>query len=98
MIGSFISFKMLTCRSYDDVAWEISTQIWEDQPELLRTDSDIYNDIGVILCEEFNDLKQILFEFLNTSGFNTYFKIKFTNNSGAIMFPKEKVRNKISII
>ena len=36
-------------KSYDDVAWAISTQIWMDWPELLRTDGGIYNDIGVIL-------------------------------------------------
>jgi hypothetical protein len=42
---------MLTRKPYDDVAWVLSTQIWEDWPELLRTDGDIYNDIGVILSE-----------------------------------------------
>ncbi|OQD78037.1 hypothetical protein PENANT_c095G05612 [Penicillium antarcticum] len=67
--------------------------------ELLRTDSDIYNDIGVILSEEFSGLDWTLFEFLNIGGFNTCFKMKFTNNRGAVirfllpgavMFPKEK--------
>jgi hypothetical protein len=33
---------MHTRKPYDDVAWVLSTQIWEDWPELLRTDSDIY--------------------------------------------------------
>ncbi|KGO69243.1 Aminoglycoside phosphotransferase [Penicillium italicum] len=96
---------MPTCKSYDDIAWAISTQIWEDWPELLRTDGDIYNDIGVLLCEEFNDLEWTLFEFLNTGGFNTCFKMKFSNNSGAVirfplpgavMFPEEKVQNEVS--
>ncbi|KAI9045958.1 Aminoglycoside phosphotransferase [Aspergillus affinis] len=98
---------MPPCKSYDDVAWAISTQLWEDWPELLRTDGDIYNDIGVILSEEFNDLEWTLFEFLNTGGFNTCFQMKFPNNygavirfpiPGAVMFPEEKVRNEVSIM
>lgn len=98
---------MLTGKSYDDVAWAISTQIWEDWPELLLTDGDIYNDIGVILREEFNNLEWTLFGFLNIGGFNTSFMMKFTNNygavirfplPGAVMFPEEKVRNEVSIM
>ncbi|KAJ5198247.1 uncharacterized protein N7498_007364 [Penicillium cinerascens] len=98
---------MLACKPYDDVAWAISTQIWEDWPEFLRTDGDIYNDIGVILSEEFSDLQCAVFEFLFTGGFNTCFKMMFTNNSGAVirfplpghvMFPEEKVRNEVSVM
>lgn len=92
-------------KPYDDVAWAISTQIWTDWPELLRTDGDIYNDIGVILSEQFSDLEWEQFEFLSTGGFNTSFKMYFTNNfgavirfplPGAVMFPQEKVRNEVS--
>lgn len=61
---------MRKCKPYDDVAWAVSTQIWEDWPELLRTNGDIYNDIGIILSEEFSDLEWAVFEFLNTGGFN----------------------------
>lgn len=98
---------MPTTKPYDDVAWAISTQIWEDWPELLRTDGDIYNDIGIILSEEFGNLEWTLFEYLQTGGFNTCFKMEFTNNSaavirfpipGAVMFPEEKVRNEVSIM
>ncbi|CAG8945565.1 unnamed protein product [Penicillium salamii] len=98
---------MSICKPYDDVAWAISTQIWEDWPELLRTDGDIYNDIGVFLSEEFSDLECASFGFLNTGGFNTCFKMEFTNNCGAIirfplpgavMFPEEKIRNEVSIM
>lgn len=96
---------MLTCKPYDDVAWAISTQIWKDWPELLRTDGDIYNDIGIILSEQFSDLEWELFKFLSTGGFNVCFKMNFTNNFGAVirfplpgaaMFPEEKVRNEVS--
>ncbi|CAG7978863.1 unnamed protein product [Penicillium salamii] len=98
---------MSICKPYDDVAWAISTQIWEDWPELLRTDGEIYNDIGVFLSEEFSDLEWASFGFLNTGGFNTRFKMNFTNNCGAIirfplpgavMFPEEKIRNEVSIM
>ncbi|KAJ5969627.1 hypothetical protein N7501_005875 [Penicillium viridicatum] len=98
---------MPICKPYDDVAWAISTQIWEDWPELLRTDGDIYNDIGIFLSEEFSDLGWVLFEFLSTGGVNTCFKMKFTNNCsaiirfplpGAVMFPEEKIRNEVSIM
>ncbi|KAJ5972672.1 uncharacterized protein N7479_002590 [Penicillium vulpinum] len=98
---------MSACKPYDDVAWAINSQIWEDWPELLRTDGDIYNDIGVILSEEFSDLECDLFDFLNTGGFNTCFKMSFTNDfgavirfpmPGAIMFPEEKVRNEVSVM
>ncbi|KAJ5803839.1 uncharacterized protein N7518_000142 [Penicillium psychrosexuale] len=98
---------MSACKPYDDYAWAISSQIWEDWPKLLRTDGDFYNDIGAILCEEFSDLECALFDFLNTGGFNTCFKMDFTNDSGAIirfplpgaiMFPEEKVRNEVSIM
>ena len=103
-IFSFISLKMPICKPYDDVAWAISTQIWKDWPELLRTDEDIYNDIGIILSEEFSDLQWELFEFLSTGGFNVRFKMNFTNNfcavirfplPGAVMLPEEKVRNEV---
>ncbi|CAP82925.1 hypothetical protein E8E15_002574 [Penicillium rubens] len=96
---------MPICKPYDDVAWAISTQIWKDWPELLRTDEDIYNDIGIILSEEFSDLQWELFEFLSTGGFNVCFKMNFTNNfcavirfplPGAVMLPEEKVRNEVS--
>ncbi|KAJ5457541.1 hypothetical protein N7475_008929 [Penicillium sp. IBT 31633x] len=96
---------MSVCKPYDDVAWAISSQIWEDWPKLLRTDGDIYNGIGVILLEQFSDLECDQFDFLNTGGFNTCFKMMFTNNfgavirfplPGAIMFPEEKVRNEVS--
>lgn len=96
---------MPTSKPYDDVAWAISTQIWKDWPELLRTDGDIYNDIGIILSKEFSDLEWELFEFLSTGGFNVCFKMDFTNNfgavirfpiPGAVMFPEEKVRNEVS--
>jgi hypothetical protein len=95
------------CKPYDDVAWDISTQIWEDWPKLLGTDEDIYNGIGVFLAGSFSDLEWVLFEFLNAGGFNTCFKMKFTNTSsvvirfpipGAIVFPDEKVRNEVSIM
>lgn len=98
---------MSPCKSYDDIAWAISSQIWEDWPKLLRTDADIYNDIGVILSKQFSHLECALFDFLTTGGFNTSFKMTFTNNSsaiirfplpGAIMFPEEKVRNEVSIM
>lgn len=98
---------MSPCKSYDDVAWAISSQIWEDWPKLLRTDADIYNDIGVILSEEFSNLECVLFDFLTTGGFNTCFKMTFIDNSsaiirfplpGAIMLPEEKVRNEVSIM
>ncbi|KAH8429118.1 uncharacterized protein LDX57_006788 [Aspergillus melleus] len=98
---------MLTRKPYDDVAWAISTQIWEDWPELLRTDDDVYNDIGVILSEQFSDLEWTVFEFLNTGGFNTCFKMEFTNNygavirfpvPGAVMLPEEKVLNEVWVM
>ncbi|PLB43565.1 hypothetical protein P170DRAFT_450794 [Aspergillus steynii IBT 23096] len=98
---------MPTCKSYDDVAWAISTQIWNDWLELLRTDGGIYNDIGTILSEEFSNLEWELFGFLSTGGFNTCFKMNFTSNfgavirfpvPGAVMFPEEKVRNEVSIM
>ncbi|KAJ5312069.1 hypothetical protein N7508_002899 [Penicillium antarcticum] len=63
--------------------------------------------LRVILSEEFSDLDWTLFEFLNTGGFNTCFKMKFTNNRGAVirfplpgavMFPEEKVRSEASIM
>lgn len=54
---------MRTCKPYDDVAWELSTQIWEDWPKLLRTDGDNYNDIGVILSKEFKIFECTVFEF-----------------------------------
>ncbi|CAG7948626.1 unnamed protein product [Penicillium salamii] len=57
---------MSICKPYDDVAWAISTQLWEDWPELLRTDGDICNEIGVFLSEEFSDLKWASFGFLST--------------------------------
>ncbi|KAL5335597.1 hypothetical protein BJX70DRAFT_390534 [Aspergillus crustosus] len=96
---------MPTCKPYDDVAWAISTQVWKDWPELLRTDGDIYNDIGIILTEQFSDLEWEIFEFLSTGGFNVCFKMGFTNNfgavirfpvPGAVMLPEEKVRNEVS--
>lgn len=95
----------MSSKSYDDVAWAISTQIWEDWLDLLRTDADIYNDIGIILSEEFKDLEWESFEYLMTGGFNTCFKMNFANSFGAIirfplpgavMFPAEKVCNEVS--
>ncbi|KAJ5562528.1 hypothetical protein N7535_003023 [Penicillium sp. DV-2018c] len=96
---------MLKCKPYDDIAWAISTQIWEDWPRLLATDAVIYNDIGVILSKEFSDLKRALFDYHSRGGFNTCFKMEFTNNyaavirfpvPGAVMFPEEKIRNEVS--
>ena len=97
--------RQMPTKSYDDVAWSISTQIWEDWPKILRTDGDIYNDIGVILSRTFSDRKWCHFDFLATGGFNTCFEMKFTDGSaaiirfpipGAVMFPEEKVRNEVS--
>lgn len=96
---------MSTFKPYDDVAWAISTQIWKDWPELLRLNGDIYNDIGIILSEEFSDLEWESFEYLSTGGFNVCFKMYFINDfasvirfpiPGAVMFPEEKVRNEVS--
>ncbi|KAL4880365.1 hypothetical protein BJY04DRAFT_208172 [Aspergillus karnatakaensis] len=98
---------MSSCKPYDDVAWAIRTQIWQDWPELLRTDGDIYNDIGVILSKQLKDLDWTAFGFLSTGGFNICFKMEFANDSGAIirfpvpdavMLPKEKVRNEVSVM
>lgn len=69
---------MNPCKSYDDVAWALSSQIWEDWPKLLRTDADIYNDIEVILSQEFSHIECILFDFLTAkveiilTSFNCY--------------------------
>ncbi|EPS31220.1 hypothetical protein PDE_06175 [Penicillium oxalicum 114-2] len=96
---------MRTIQSYDDVAWSISTQIWENWPELLCADGDIYNDIGVILSKEFKPLKWALFGYLSTGAVDTCFKMEFTNGygavirfplPGAVMFPVDKVRNEVS--
>ncbi|KAJ5492209.1 Aminoglycoside phosphotransferase [Penicillium expansum] len=90
---------MSAFKSYDDYAWAISSQIWKDWPKLLRTDEDIKNNIQVILSEEFRDIECLRFHFLHTGGFNTCFKMDFTNHCGAIIwfplpgaiiFPKRK--------
>ncbi|KAB8263075.1 hypothetical protein BDV32DRAFT_146865 [Aspergillus pseudonomiae] len=98
---------MSACQPYDDYAWAISSQIWEDWPKLLCTDGDIYNDIAVNLSERFSPLEFAEFEYLSTGGFNTCFKMTFSNDlsaiirfpiPGNIMYPEEKTRNEVSIM
>ncbi|KAJ5697597.1 hypothetical protein N7488_011281 [Penicillium malachiteum] len=94
-------------KGYDDAAWEASTELWKDWPKVFRTDPTIYNDIGQTLGKEFSHLKCSHFGYLGAGGFNICFRMKYTDDSaaiirfpmpGGVVFPQEKVRNEASVM